>query len=227
MALSIARHAAMKQKIATVIVDLQGKDCNASMRLIAQSGKIPIQLLMTGGLADTDWGKIVHALGRLDDAPIFIKDDKPDSIETLISELEATHGTNRIGLVVIDGWFDAANQTGIRNKDENSMRKLHRFAADSKIAVILTVQLNQALRRSGNKIPSRRDIPFEISNMAETVLIPYNHARSLSDEGKSEEPGVAVYKRGNDPAFIPMEFNADIGLFSCGNGRAGTKKKKG
>jgi len=224
LALSIALHAALEQKITTVIVDSQKKDCNATMRLIAQFGKIPIQVLMMGGLVDDDWEKITHALDNLLGAPISIKDDKPGSTKELISELEATHSKNRIGLVVIDGWFDATDQAEIQNKHENSMRELYRFAVDSKIAVILTAQLNQILSRTESGIPSRRDVPFEISDLAETVLIPYSPVRNLLDEKKAEESGVAVYKRRNEPVFIPIEFDADIGLFYEEHGRALLKR---
>lgn len=218
LALGIALHAALRKGLATVIVDLQRKSCKVAMRLIALLSEIPIPKLMMGNISDDEWGKLLAALGELNDAPISIKDDEPVSIEVLIGELEAMHRKNRIGLVVIDGLdFEKTEQPGIQDSRKDSMVKLYCFASDFRLAVIVTTQLNQALHHSRNGIPSRRDIPFDIADMAETVMVPYSHDQDLSVREKSKKSGVAVYRRGNKPVFVPLKLDTDTGLFYEGN----------
>lgn len=226
LALSIALHAALEQKIPTVIIDSQRKVAGITMRLISQLSEISIQALRSGRLVDDDWGKLTHAIGLLNDAPIFIQDDGPDFLENLIPRLLNEHPTT-FGLVVIDGLdFEEPSQAVAQRKLTTCMMELCELAGLYNIHVIATTQLNHALRHNKNRIPSLRDIPFDIADMADVVLIPYCPDRSSFEESKTVESGVAVHKHGaENPVFVPLVFMADIGRFG-NKGPVVAKKKR-
>lgn len=105
------------------------------------------------------------------------------------------------------------------------MMELCKLVGLHNIHVIATTQLNHALRHNKNRMPSLRDIPFDIADMADVVLIPYCPDRSPFEESKTVESGVAVHKHGaENPVFVPLAFMADIGRF--GSKRPVVAKKK-
>lgn len=225
LALSIALHAALQQNIPTIIIDSQRKVAGITMRLISQLSEISIQALKSGRLVDDDWGKLTHAIGLLNDAPIFIKDDGPGFLENLVPRLLNEHPA-AFGLVVIDGLdFEEPSQAEAQRKLTTCMMELCKLVGLHNIHVIATTQLNHALHHNENRIPSLRDIPFDIADMADVVLIPYCPDRSSFEESKTVVSGVAVHKHGaENPVFVPLVFMADIGRF--GNKRPVVAKKK-
>lgn len=211
LVLRIASHAAVQQNIHTVIIDLQRKTCGVTMRLISQISKIPIRTLEVGRICDDDWEEFIHAIGQLNGAPILVNDDVPASIDEMLSELVALHGIKRLGLVVIDGLeFDETNPADVQAKRTDSMMKLCQFATKFNIAVVVTTQLNQ-MPRGCESIPSLRNIPFELADMVELILIPYCPAQSPVKKNKTAESGIVVCNHHKNSSFIPVEFLADIG----------------
>ena len=75
-AVNIAENVAIDSKLPVAIFSMEMGGEQLAMRMIGSVGRLNQHTLRSGKLEDDDWPRMTHALGRLNDAPIFI-DETP------------------------------------------------------------------------------------------------------------------------------------------------------
>jgi replicative DNA helicase len=74
-----------------------------AMRMLGSVGKLNQHDLRTGRLQDDDWGRLTQALGKLNDAPIYIDESAALSALDLRARSRRLHRQNNgLGLIVVD-----------------------------------------------------------------------------------------------------------------------------
>src|SRR5215211_2003536 len=102
LGLDVARHAAVKAGVPTVVFSLEMSRTELVQRLMCAECTVDMQRLRTGRMEESDWTRLTRSLGKLADAPLFI-DDSPGTtmmeIRAKCRRLKQRHG---LGLVVVD-----------------------------------------------------------------------------------------------------------------------------
>ena len=103
LAINIAENVAMDSKLPVAIFSMEMGATQLVMRMIGSVGKLNQQDLRTGKLQDDDWGRLTQALGKLNDAPIYIDESAALSSLDLRARSRRLHRQNNgLGLIVVD-----------------------------------------------------------------------------------------------------------------------------
>ena len=148
LALDIARHAAVNEKMAVGVFSLEMSKQQLIERLIAAEANVDLWRLRTGQLSDegkdNDFDRIGHALNSLSSAPIYIDDAASPNvlqIRTMARRLQAEKG---LDLLIID-YLQLMQGTGrIENRTQEVSeisRSLKNLARELNIPVLALSQL--------------------------------------------------------------------------------------
>jgi replicative DNA helicase len=169
LALNIAENAAVKDGNVVGVFSLEMSREALLLRLLCSNAMVDSHKLRTGFLGRDDYQKLVEALGRLADAPIFI-DDTPG---ITISEMRAKarrlqHQMNgRLDLLVVDYLqLMSGSAAGVKARYENRTqevsaisRGLKLLAKELRVPVVALSQLSRAPEsRGGDHRPQLADL---------------------------------------------------------------------
>jgi replicative DNA helicase len=217
-AMGIALNAALNQKISTVIVDTQRNEIGVAMRLLSLQGQIPITTCLNGLLEDSDWSSLTEALKILENAPIFIVDVKPDPAFNLMQSISEACRVNDVGLVVIDG----LNFEGLELSDEDQylqdshwrrFEQLFQFSIKSNVPAIVSSKLRYSQTNVERDIPSLSDVPLELLEWIDLVIVPYSSKESGAEHMQPHYGGIAVLKSFKGSFVVQADFNSGTGSF--------------
>ncbi|HUV46680.1 MAG TPA: replicative DNA helicase, partial [Candidatus Bathyarchaeia archaeon] len=102
LALNIAQHVAVKEKITVGFFSLEMSQEELVDRLLVAQGDIDAWRLKTGRLEEQDFSRLSEAMGELAEAPLFIDDSPASSVlemRTKARRLQVEHG---LKLLVVD-----------------------------------------------------------------------------------------------------------------------------
>lgn len=161
-ATGIARHAALQVGRPVLIFSLEMSHLELTQRILSAEARVDSTRMRNGKLAEADWLKISHAIGRLADAPLYI-DDNPQAtvmeIRAKARRLKSQLGD--LGLIVIDY---LQLMTG-RSKAENRQvevaeisRGLKILARELEVPVVALSQLSRGLEQRADKRPMLSDL---------------------------------------------------------------------
>ena len=169
LALNIAENAAVKDAKVVGVFSLEMSREALLLRLLCSNAQVDSHKLRTGFLGRDDYQKLVEALGRLADAPIFI-DDTPG---ITISEMRAKarrlqhQMSGRLDLIIVDYLqLMSGTATGGKTRFENRTqevsaisRGLKLLAKELRVPLIALSQLSRAPEsRGGDHRPQLADL---------------------------------------------------------------------
>lgn len=161
LCLNIGRHAAVNHKIPVAIFSLEMSQEQLAQRLLCAEAGVDGQRLRTGYLADSDWPRLSHALGRLSEAPIFIDDTPGISVLELRAKARRMKAEHNLGLIIID--YLQLMQT--RGRSENRQqeisevsRSLKALARELQLPVLAASQLSRAVEQRQDRRPLLSDL---------------------------------------------------------------------
>lgn len=204
LALNIAAHAAISEKIPVVIFSLEMSREQLAMRLLSAEAKVDGQRLRRGQLVDEDWKRLSYGLGRLSEAPIFI-DDSPS-----ITALEIRAKSRRLkveqglGLVIIDylQLVQGRGRTESRQQEIAEItRSLKSLARELKVPVVALAQLSRAVETASERRPllSHLKESGEIETSADVVAFIYREDYYNRAAQKQNVAEIIVAKQRNGP----------------------------
>src|SRR5574340_1762448 len=101
--INIAENVAMDSNLPVAIFSMEMGATQLAMRMLGSVGKLNQHDLRTGRLQDDDWGRLTHALGRLNDAPVYIDESAALSALEVRARARRLHRQNNgLGLIVVD-----------------------------------------------------------------------------------------------------------------------------
>lgn len=203
--LNIAEHVALALGKPCAVFSMEMGGAQLAMRLLGSVGKLDQHKVRTGRLQDEDWPKLTHALGKLNDAPIFI--DESAALNALELRARARrlcrqHGD--LGLIVVDYLqLMSSSSPGENRATEISeiSRALKSLAKELKVPVIALSQLNRSLEQRPNKRPVMSDLRESgaIEQDADVILFIYRdevYNPETQDKGIAE---IIIGKQRNGP----------------------------
>lgn len=203
-ALNIATHAALTGT-PVLYFSLEMSHLEITQRMLCAEARVDASRLRNGRLHETDWPKINHAVGRLNEAPILI-DDNPNctvmDIRAKARRVKASPGG--LGLVVIDYLQLMSGRSNAENRQvevAEMSRGLKILARELDVPVVALSQLSRSLEMRGDKRPVLADLreSGSIEQDADVVMFlyrdeVYNH--ESPDRGTAE---VIVAKHRSGP----------------------------
>ena len=219
---NIAEHVALEVNKAVAIFSMEMGGTQLAMRMIGSVGRLNQHTLRTGKLEDDDWSRMTHALGRLNDAPIFIDETAALNSLELRSRARRLHRQNNgLGLIVIDyiQLMSSPSNKGAENRAteiSEISRSLKSLAKELQVPVIALSQLNRSLEQRPNKRPIMSDLRESgaIEQDADLILFIYRdevYNADSPDKGKAE---IIIAKQRNGPiGKVELTFRGEYTRF--------------
>ncbi|NOU00656.1 MAG: replicative DNA helicase [Gallionella sp.] len=220
--INIAENVALDSKLPVAIFSMEMGGSQLVMRMLGSVGKLNQHDLRTGKLQDDDWGRLTHALGKLNDAPIFIDESAALSALELRARsrrLYRQHGG--LGLIVIDYIQLMSSNAGKASENRATeiseiSRSLKALAKELKVPVIALSQLNRSLEQRPNKRPVMSDLRESgaIEQDADLILFIYRDEVYNSDSPDKGKAEIIIGKQRNGPiGKVELAFRGEYTRF--------------
>ena len=223
LALDIARHAAINEKVPVGVFSLEMSKQQLVERLIAAEANVDLWRLRTGQLSDegedNDFGKIGKALDRLSMAPIFIDDAaSPNALQirTMARRLQSEKG---LGLLIIDYLQLMQGTRRIENRTQEVSeisRSLKNLARELNIPIIAVSQLSRAPEARTDQVPKLSDLreSGSIEQDADVVMFIYREDKVKKNTDRKNIAEIHISKHRNGPTGkIELYFNENYVSF--------------
>ncbi len=220
--INIAENVALDSKLPVAVFSMEMGASQLAMRMLGSVGKLNQHDLRTGRLGDDDWGRLTHALGKLNDAQIFIDESAALSaleVRARSRRLHRQHGG--LGLIVID-YLQLMSSNSGKNSENRATeiseisRSLKGLAKELSVPVIALSQLNRSLEQRPNKRPVMSDLRESgaIEQDADLILFIYRdevYNTDSPDKGKAE---IIIGKQRNGPiGKVELAFRGEYTRF--------------
>lgn len=222
LAINIAENVAMDSKLPVAIFSMEMGATQLVMRMIGSIGKLNQQDLRTGKLQDDDWGRLTHALGKLNDAPIHIDESAALSSLDLRARSRRLHRQNNgLGLIVVDYLQLMSSNVGKASENRATeiseiSRSLKALAKELQVPVIALSQLNRSLEQRTDKRPVMSDLRESgaIEQDADLILFIYRDEVYNSDSPSQGKAEIIIGKQRNGPiGKVELAFRGEYTRF--------------
>ncbi len=220
--INIAENVAMDSKLPVAIFSMEMGATQLAMRMLGSVGKLNQHDLRTGRLQDDDWGRLTHALGRLNDAPIHIDESAALSALDLRARSRRLHRqSNGLGLIVVDYLQLMSSNAGKASENRATeiseiSRSLKALAKELHVPVIALSQLNRSLEQRPNKRPVMSDLRESgaIEQDADLILFIYRDEVYNSDSPDKGKAEIIIGKQRNGPiGKVELAFRGEYTRF--------------
>jgi replicative DNA helicase len=193
--LGMATHAALEVNRPVLFFSLEMSHLEITQRILSAEARVDSTRMRNGKLAEADWTKLSHAIGRLAEAPLYI-DDNPQAtvmeIRAKARRLKSRLGD--LGLIVIDYLQLMTGRTSAENRQvevSEISRGLKILARELEVPVVALSQLSRQLELRADKRPMLADLreSGSLEQDADIVMFLYRdelYNPESPDRGTSE-----------------------------------------
>jgi len=220
--INIAENVALDGKLPVAIFSMEMGASQLAMRMLGSVGKLNQHDLRTGRLQDDDWGRLTHALGRLNDAPVYIDESAALSALEVRARARRLHRQNNgLGLIVLD-YLQLMSSPGNKASENRATeiseisRSLKSLAKELHVPVIALSQLNRSLEQRPNKRPVMSDLRESgaIEQDADLILFIYRDEVYNSDSPDKGKAEIIIGKQRNGPiGKVELAFRGEYTRF--------------
>jgi len=205
--LNIAENVALDTKLPVAVFSMEMAATQLATRMIGSVGRLDQHRMRNGNLDDEDWVRLATALGRLNDAPVFIDEGAGLSSFDVRARARRLHRQcGKLGLIVVDYlqlMTAPAGRQGENRATEISeiSRSLKALAKELDVPVVALSQLNRGLEQRTDKRPVMSDLRESgaIEQDADLILFIYRdevYNPDSQDKGTAE---IIIAKQRNGP----------------------------
>ncbi len=203
--LNIAENVALDTGLPVAVFSMEMGATQLAMRMIGSVGRLDQHRMRTGRLEDEDWVRLTTALGKLNDAPMFIDESAGlNALEVRARARRLHRQCGKLGLIVIDYLqLMSATRTGENRATEISeiSRALKALAKELDVPVVALSQLNRGLEQRPNKRPVMSDLRESgaIEQDADVILFIYRDQVYNPDSPDKGTAEIIIGKQRNGP----------------------------
>jgi replicative DNA helicase len=176
-------------------------------RMIGSVGRLDQHRMRTGRLEDEDWERLTTALGKLNDAPIYIDEGSALTSFDVRARARRLHRqTGKLGLIVVDYLQlmsgSSAKQSENRATEISEIsRSLKGLAKELDVPVIALSQLNRSVETRPDKRPMMSDLRESgaIEQDADLILFIYRDEVYNPDSPDKGTAEIIIGKQRNGP----------------------------
>ncbi len=174
-ALGMAAHAAMEGDRPVLLFSLEMSRIELTQRILCAEARVDSTRMRNGKLAEADWTKISHAVGRLAEAPVWIDDNPNTTIMDIRSKARRLKGRiGDLGLVVVDYLQLMSGRSRAENRQveiAEISRGLKILARELETPVVALSQLSRNLEQRADKRPTLSDLRESGCLTADTRIV--------------------------------------------------------
>ncbi|PKO26257.1 MAG: replicative DNA helicase [Betaproteobacteria bacterium HGW-Betaproteobacteria-8] len=205
--LNIAENVALDTGLPVAVFSMEMGATQLATRMIGSVGRLDQHRMRTGRLEDEDWVRLTTALGRLNEAPIFIDEGAGlNSFDVRARARRLHRQTGKLGLIVIDYLQLMSGATGRQSENRATeiseiSRSLKSLAKELDVPVIALSQLNRSLEQRPDKRPVMSDLRESgaIEQDADLILFIYRDQVYNPDSPDKGTAEIIVAKQRNGP----------------------------
>lgn len=220
LALDIARAAAIKSDLATVVFSLEMSRTEITMRLLSAESEIPLQHMRKGTMRDQDWARIAETQGRIHGAPLFIDDSPNMSLMEIRAKCRRLKQRHNLKLVIVDYLQLMSSGKRVESRQQEVAefsRALKLLAKELEVPVIALSQLNRGPEQRTDKKPQMSDLreSGSIEQDADVVILLHRESMYERESPREGEADVIVAKHRNGPTdTIVVAFQGHYSRFT-------------
>ena len=182
--LSLARNAAVDYGRGVALFSLEMSAAQLAGRIFSQDAEVNGQKMRNGKFDDDEWARLVDAMNRIGEAPIYIDDTAGINVFELRAKCRRLKLEKDISMVIID-YLQLMSGAGESNKGMNReqevsgiSRALKGLAKELEVPVIALSQLSRAVEtRGGDKRP-------QLSDLRESGCLTGDTLVTMADTGR-------------------------------------------
>lgn len=218
--LDIARSAALRHQLSSVIFSLEMSRNEITMRLLSAEATIPLQNMRRGTMRDEDWVKVAATMGEVSSAPLFIDDSPNMSLMEIRAKCRRLKQRNGLKLVIIDylQLMSSGKRVESRQQEVSEFsRALKLLAKELEVPVIAISQLNRGPEQRQDKKPAMSDLreSGSIEQDADVVMLLHREDAYERESGRAGEADLIVAKHRNGPTdTITLAFQGHYSRFT-------------
>lgn len=205
--LNIAENVALDTKKAVAVFSMEMGATQLATRMIGSVGRLDQHRMRNGNLEDEDWVRLTTALGKLNDAPIFIDEGAGLSSFDVRARARRLHRqTGGLGLIVVDYLQLMAGTSGRASENRATeiseiSRSLKSLAKELDVPVVALSQLNRSVEQRPDKRPVMSDLRESgaIEQDADLILFIYRDEVYNSDSEDKGTAEIIIAKQRNGP----------------------------
>ncbi|MFM1977652.1 MAG: replicative helicase [Pseudomonadota bacterium] len=231
--LNIAENVALDTKLPVAVFSMEMGATQLATRMIGSVGRLDQHRMRNGNLEDDDWVRLTTALGKLNDAPIYIDEGAGLSSFDVRARARRLHRQcGKLGLIVVDYLQLMAGTSGRASENRATeiseiSRSLKSLAKELDVPVVALSQLNRSVEQRPDKRPVMSDLRESgaIEQDADLILFIYRdevYNPDSEDKGTAE---IIIAKQRNGPiGRVRLTFlgqHTRFENFVSGNARMG------
>ena len=205
--LNIAENVALDTKLPVAVFSMEMGATQLATRMIGSVGRLDQHRMRNGNLEDDDWVRLTTALGKLNDAPIYIDEGAGLSSFDVRARARRLHRQcGKLGLIVVDYLQLMAGTSGRASENRATeiseiSRSLKSLAKELDVPVVALSQLNRSVEQRPDKRPVMSDLRESgaIEQDADLILFIYRdevYNPDSEDKGTAE---IIIAKQRNGP----------------------------
>jgi replicative DNA helicase len=161
LALDLARAAAVRHGMATVMFSLEMSRNEITMRLLSAEARVSLQTMRTGQMGDEDWARLARRMSEVVDAPLFIDDSPNMSMMEIRAKCRRLKQRHDLKMVIVDYLQLMSSPKRVENRQQEvseMSRSLKLLAKEINVPVIAISQLNRGPEQRTDKRPLLSDL---------------------------------------------------------------------
>jgi replicative DNA helicase len=186
LAMNIAEHVALDQKIPVGVFSLEMTSESLVLRMLCSRSRVNMRSIRDGFLAERDFPKLTNSAGKLSTAPLFIDDSSGLSILQLRAKARRMHQQHGIKLFVID-YLQLLHSTARRAENRQQeiadiSSGIKSLAKELEVPIIVLSQLNREMEKDKSRKPRMSDLRESGSIEQDADLIGLLYKPSSGDD---------------------------------------------
>ncbi|HEY0118063.1 MAG TPA: replicative DNA helicase [Cellulomonas sp.] len=219
LGIDIARSAAIKHHLTSVVFSLEMSRNEITMRLLSAEARVHLQKLRTGQMGEDDWTKVASTMGKISDAPLFIDDSPNMSLMEIRAKCRRLKQRHDLKLVIIDylQLMSSGKRVESRQQEVSEFsRALKLLAKELEVPVIAISQLNRGPEQRQDKKPMLSDLreSGSIEQDSDVVILLHREDAYEKESPRAGEADLIVAKHRNGPTdTITVAFQGHFSRF--------------
>lgn len=206
--LNIAEHIALELKKPVAVFSMEMAAIQLATRMIGSIGRLDQHKMRNGKLEDDDWPRLTMALGKLNEAPLYIDEGaglNAFELRARARRLQRMCKEN-LGLIVVD-YLQLMSASGGKASENRATeiseisRSLKSLAKELNVPVIALSQLNRSVEQRPDKRPVMSDLRESgaIEQDADLILFIYRDEVYNPDSDDKGTAEIIIGKQRNGP----------------------------
>ncbi|MEQ1776150.1 MAG: replicative DNA helicase [Burkholderiales bacterium] len=208
LAMNIVEHVTLNLKKTAAVFSMEMSGSQLALRMIGSVGRVDQHKLRSGTFEESEWPKLVDAVGKLNDSQIHIDDTAGlNALEVRTRARRLHRETGGLSLIVVDYLQLMSGSSSGREENRATevaeiSRGLKSLAKELKVPVVALSQLNRSVESRVDKRPMMSDLRESgaIEQDADLIMFIYrDEVYNPTNEASKGKAEIIVAKQRNGP----------------------------